>query len=655
VPILHPELTIIPSLTRAVIAAIAVTMCVAYLSGGARGIGVSERDRVFSPADSAAIQLQLPARDVPIDRLPTISNLAGRVSLAIALGRRSALRDLAAVSTALAIAALGAWLIAIDIPLLIVALTLFCAAVSPIFWGRGISWTFDALSPALGLLALWSAARWWSTRRRVFAVVTIASGIAVTLDWRFDVVDLAAPPLLTALIDELTPLGALLAAIGLVIVVSTRAWQSLVALVWLAVAVALTPAPLRTFDGVSLAFAIGGWTAFAVALAWMVDAVPRRQGVALVTVVALMVIAEPALTRDRFWMLGRDLPSEARTRLASDIRISDLPDRAAFVADAHRADVMLRLASKLAGRDVAFLPQIPDRVRPAIEEGATVYAFDQARANLARLGFVFERGWIGDTEVSVAAGQAPCLDLKPGEWQDVSLLIASGSFVVHGSRPGDAPGGIVLRAGKHAMLVAAIEPRSIPFEVNEAAIRVPATGRRDPVIVTLASAPPTAEATAEDGPPVRLCAGVLRGPLTLGRAAGASASIRMNDSAPFAAGWHPIEADPDFFRWTAAPDALVRVSLAPPGPVRVTVTATPAARASQQPSIGLVVNSCRLAQQPMPQRQRDYEWTAGAECWRVGMNHVWISISPLISPASFFKTHDTRLLGARIGAIRLAR
>jgi hypothetical protein len=37
------------------------------------------------------------------------------------------------------------------------------------------------------------------------------------------------------------------------------------------------------------------------------------------------------------------------------------------------------------------------------------------------------------------------------------------------------------------------------------------------------------------------------------------------------------------------------------------------------------------------------------------MNQVWIAISPLISPASFFKTHDTRLLGARIGAIRLAR
>jgi hypothetical protein len=642
-------------LTRAVIAAIAVTIGLAYLSGGARGIGVSERDRVFSPADPAAIQLQLPARDVPIDRLPTISNLAGRFSLSIALGRRSALRDLAGVSTALAIAALGAWLIAIDIPPLIVALTMFCAAVSPTFWGRGISWTFDALSPALGMLALWSGARWVSTRRRVFAGIAVTSGIAAIVDWRFDAVDLSTPPPLAAVIHEFTPVGAFLAATGLVIVFSTRTWRLLFALGWVLAAVVSAAGPLRTFDGASLAVAIGGWTTFAMALAWIRGAVPDRQGLALVTIVALMVIAEPALTRQRFWVLGRDLPSEARTRLASDIRPADLPDRAAFVAEAHRADVMVRLSSKLAGRDVAFVPQIPDRVRAAIDEGVTVYAFDQARANLERFGFIFERDWIGDTEVSVAAGQVPCLDLNAGEWRDVSLLIGSGSFVVHGPRPGDAPGGIVLRAGKEAMQVTAIEPRSIPFEVNATGIRVPATGRRDPVIVTLAAAPAMAEATAEDGPPVRLCAGVLQGPPTLGRAASASASIRMSGDAPFAAGWHPIEADPDVFRWTAAPEALLRVSLAQPGPVRVTVTATPAARASQQPSIGLIVNSCRLPRQPMPQPQSDYEWIVGAECWRAGMNHVWIAISPLISPASFFKTHDTRLLGARVGAIRLAR
>jgi hypothetical protein len=129
----------------------------------------------------------------------------------------------------------------------------------------------------------------------------------------------------------------------------------------------------------------------------------------------------------------------------------------------------------------------------------------------------------------------------------------------------------------------------------------------------------------------------------------------MNDGAPFVSGWHPIEADPDFFRWTAAPDAIVRVAIAPVSDIRITVTATPAARPASRPTIALGVNGCRLATQPMQPGLGDYEWIAGKECWRDGFNQLVISTSPLISPAALFATHDTRLLGARIGAIRLAR
>jgi hypothetical protein len=57
----------------------------------------------------------------------------------------------------------------------------------------------------------------------------------------------------------------------------------------------------------------------------------------------------------------------------------------------------------------------------------------------------------------------------------------------------------------------------------------------------------------------------------------------------------------------------------------------------------------------MQQGQGDYEWSVGRECWRAGMNQLSIAITPLISPAALFTSHDTRLLGARIGAIRLAR
>jgi hypothetical protein len=120
-------------------------------------------------------------------------------------------------------------------------------------------------------------------------------------------------------------------------------------------------------------------------------------------------------------------------------------------------------------------------------------------------------------------------------------------------------------------------------------------------------------------------------------------------------GWHPIEADPDFFRWTAAPDATVRVAIAPVSDIRITVTATPASRPAQHPSIALSVNHCRFDPRPMQAGQGDYEWIAGKDCWRDGFNQLAISTSPLISPAALFATHDDRLLGARIGAIRLFR
>jgi hypothetical protein len=151
-----------------------------------------------------------------------------------------------------------------------------------------------------------------------------------------------------------------------------------------------------------------------------------------------------------------------------------------------------------------------------------------------------------------------------------------------------------------------------------------------------------------------MCAGALTAPLLLGRTT-ASAQLRMNDYAPFVSGWHPIEADPDFFRWTAAPDATVRVAIAPVSDIRITVTATPASRPAQHPSIALSVNHCRFDPRPMQAGQGDYEWIAGKDCWRDGFNQLAISTSPLISPAALFATHDDRLLGARIGAIRLFR
>ena len=236
---------------------------------------------------------------------------------------------------------------------------------------------------------------------------------------------------------------------------------------------------------------------------------------------------------------------------------------------------------------------------------------------------------------------------------------------------------MIRTTGRQPPRVTSIEPRSIPFEVVATApdaagiaaltqssapapidllstIHIAATGRLEPVVTTLDSAPFAAVASAE-GVVSRFCGGGLRGSPTLGRAETASAVVLMSEDAPFGPGWHTVEADPDFYRWTAAPDAGVRVSVGRTGPVRITVTATPASRPAQHPSIGLTVNACRLDRQAMAASQGDYEWIAGESCWRAGMNLLWIHVTPLVSPASLFKTHDTRLLGARIGAIRLAR
>ena len=309
------------------------------------------------------------------------------------------------------------------------------------------------------------------------------------------------------------------------------------------------------------------------------------------------------------------------------------------------------------------MPQSPELVLAAAREGRTVFAFAGARANLERLGFVFENEWLGNAAVGVLAGQLPCVALAAGQWRDVSLLVARGSFIVHGVPPGVAPGGITVRAtNREPVHVTSIEPRSIPFDVVETAtatdrittIHVSPTGRTEPVVITLDAAPFAALASG-DGAASSLCAGVLRGAPTLGRADTASGALRMNEYTPFGPGWHPIEADPGFFRWTGAPDASVRVTVTRAGPVRITVTAAPAAKPAQHPTIGLTVNDCRLDTQPMPAGQGDFAWIAGERCWRAGVNQLWIHVTPLVSPASMFATHDTRLLGARIGAIRLER
>ena len=741
----------------------------------------------------------LSALETPFAVAWSPSSLAGRGAMAIALGRRSAVRDLAAVTSALAIVAFGVWLNTAGVALFPVLFAMLAMGASATFWWRGIYWLPDALSPALAVLAAGAGWRWlqgvdkpeglsppleglspppeglspprlvaivafagvalalaedpawlaclpgvallfWSRvpdaamRWRAMAAIGVASAAAVlpvlarvAVARRMPWAQLAEaePPraialwsqgilglhgwslsgAVTSFSREFTPMGVLLILIGLVVLWSVPRNRPALGGVVVGLLAWFWLVPRSGLEVVSVPLSVCGWAAVAVALAWTAQSVRsgahlRRglhlhqgfhlrhgydgldggpAGLALVAVAGVLLIAEPALTRARLSALGTDRGSEAAARMAYDFKVTDLPSGTAIIAESRRVDAIILLSSQQAGAPALIIPQGIEPVQSLAGRGRQIVAFANGRSNLERLGFLFERAWLATTTIAVLTGQIPCVALAPGAWPDVSLLVANGSFILYGATPAAAPGGVILRlADPQPVRFASIEPRSIPFEMGTVAhdaapgiaeldraartgalpvttLRIRETGRRDPVTFSFAAPPQFAVATTEGPSPVTLCPGVTRTDFTLGRSEIASATLRVNSPQPFAEGWHSPEADPDPFRWTASANASVRISMSPSGPVHVTITATPAARAAQHPTLGLTVNHCEFPARPMLPGQADYEWDVEQACWHAGVNQMWLQSAPLVTPASLVGGHDTRLLGARVGAIRLAR
>ena len=661
--------------------AAAIAICLAYRAGGARSIGAGARDVVFSPAIAPATQLAATRAEVPLGARATPTSLTARGSIAIAKGRRSAVRDFAAVSAAAAALAFAALLHAARLPGLIVIAAMLGLAFGDTFWWRGISYTASALFPLLFLIALWAALRWQVRKQRSIAALAVVCGVLAVVDFARPFAGMtpampSAPGLVSSLTREFTPLGAFLAALGLVVLLRARATRAQAAIMAVVLLVWhwLWRSPL---DPVNVLMVIAGWWAIATSLAWLHSIAAERARPFLIGTIAVLLIATPVLTRARLAALGADLASEQRVRMANDFRVADAPEGVMAIAESRRADTALLLSSRLARRPIRIVPQSVDEVVEASATGRPLIAFENARANLERHGFLFEREMIGNVEVSRLAGRTPCVTLDSDRWEDVSLLLATGSLIVHGTATA-APAGVVIRmAASSPISVTAIDPRSTPYEIGDVAkdvegvpqlltiagsnggaprlttLRIPGSGRVSPVIVSFASPPAYAVATSEDPIATSICPGPPRGGTMLGSAA--NTAVRMDDNSSFGPGWHPVEADPDLFRWTAAPDASLRITVPKPGSVRVTITATPASRPAQKPTIGLRVNDCRLEHHPMQAGQGDYEWMVEQRCWKPGMNQLWVQTNPLISPASLFATHDTRLLGARIGAIRFGR
>ena len=324
-------------------------------------------------------------------------------------------------------------------------------------------------------------------------------------------------------------------------------------------------------------------------------------------------------------------------------------------------DATLLLAARQARRPLTIVPQTIEHVVAASAGGQRLAALPGARANLERAGFVFERSWIGNMPLHLVGGRARCVELKQGEAIDVGLQLASGSFSLHGATAAARAGTAIVRlTGLADIPIVSAEPRRLRYEIMsprgaaEASLRILPINSPATVVVTLTGAPATAFASAESATPVTMCPGPQRADLMLSGSDTAQTLIDMRAVRPFGSGWHSPEADPDPFRWTAGLRSAVAVTMAQPGPVRVTLTASPAARPQRQPSIALTVNGCALPSQAMPAGQGDYAWDVKGECWQPGVNSMWVLQGPLVSPSESGQA-DTRQMGARVGAIRLAR
>ena len=526
-------------------------------------------------------------------------------------------------------------------------------AIVPGFAGAGVAITACAVLPVLARSAAARSSTW-----AALAGVAPPSGVTAWLAI-VDVQVQSVGVLVADLSREFTPIGAVLMCIGVAVLARVPHQRRGLGVLAIGLAGWQWFAPHSRLDPVSVPVAIAGWAAVAIALDWLQHTLSRRTGQVIVVVVGLLLISEPALTRARMAALGRDSRSNEQARIAYAFAVNDLPPGTAIVAESRRVDATVLLASQKAGAPAVLVPQTLDAVDAWVTSGRPLVAFANGRANLAPFGFVFERAWAGTTAVAAVTGRTACATLKPGEWTDVSLLLASGAFIVHGAGPGTAPGGVQLRlTDAEPARFASIEPRSIPYslstETGGATLHIPETGRRSPVTFTLVAPPHDAVATADDHSPVMICPGVQVRDLTLVANPLATASLPMTSATAFGPGWHSAEADPDPFRWTSGARSSIRITAATAGPIRVTITATPAAPQPRKPAVALTVNTCAYPAQAMPPGQGDYEWEVPARCWRSGANQLWVAVTPLVSPASLAGGPDTRLLGARVGAVRFA-
>lgn len=428
---------------------------------------------------------------------------------------------------------------------------------------------------------------------------------------------------------EFTAGGALLAVLGLMLLFteSAHAVAAATAAAGLLAWTLLAPRPAS--QHLSMPVALCGWSAVAVAFTWIRRNAKRVPGTLFVAAATIAMAVAP-LGASFDWSPSQALMADDARAVAS-AAITDLPGDAVFVSENTRVDQALRFAAARAERSVTLIPRNADAVEKAAASH-TVIAFRDATDQLKRHGFLFDRGYLGEVPADTVVGRAACVTLEAGRWSNVTAMLGEGAFTITGATSTVTPGQISLRlAGVDEFPVSGTDPRR-DYEIvsapgsSEVELVVPRPREALSVVMTLTSAPRVALARADDPAGAQVCPAPQRTDLLL---AGARRAVTIPmTSRLFGHGWSGPEYDPDVFRWTSDSAAVAKVSMAPAGAVRVTVTATPAAPSTRHPQIELGVNDCRLSTVPMPAELHDYEWTVDQPCWHAGNNELSIGVTP---------------------------
>jgi hypothetical protein len=221
---------------------------------------------------------------------------------------------------------------------------------------------------------------------------------------------------------ELTVAGLCLAAAGLLVLVRRRPPEAALCFLGALGVFALTSNMGSAEDeGFLLPAFVLLWLLAGTGLQWVIDVLRRawthaglsgERWAPAVTTLAVAAVLPSSL------LIGNYRANDHHNR-TFEIRYFDalfgmLPDKSAIVDDRYAINMMVKYKllgeGAAGGRDIANIPPAPDSVNERLKRGYRVFAFDDGRGRLERLGYQFEPVQLFDTPLP------QYLDLIPDRW-----------------------------------------------------------------------------------------------------------------------------------------------------------------------------------------------------------------------------------------------